>query len=357
MRLNQKRVLLPVVGGLMTAVILSGCSGAASNDAESVTFVGWGGSGQEAISEAWFKPFAEQNGVSVVEDNPIEWQKIQLMADNGNVTWDVAQYGPLPGGLDENPSLEEIDCSIVACEEFEDSDFPIYKQAVPFITFSYTVAYNTDVYSGGDHPNGYADFFDNETFPGPRSISSVNANGWQGFIEAALLFDGVDREDLYPLDVERALGVMDQIKDDLIVASDDSQCINDVAAGEAVMGTCYNGRTAIAQKEGMPVDIGWGQQIVMSDYLMIVKGSPNLEAAQELIAHSVSKENSGKLADFIAYGSPNPMAEIPADGEWSDFVPEENYLEGEQAPIFPDSDWWVENQSSVVEQISEWLQS
>src|SRR5690606_11406436 len=109
--MNQPlRRVISVAAAAGALVFVAGCSGGGSTDATSVTFVGWGGSEQEAISDLQLKPFEEEIGITVVEDNPLEWHKIQWMAETGKVTWDVVQYGPLPGGLDSNPALEDIDC-------------------------------------------------------------------------------------------------------------------------------------------------------------------------------------------------------------------------------------------------------
>ncbi|MGO3147903.1 MAG: extracellular solute-binding protein [Leucobacter sp.] len=347
---------LMAIGAAAALLALTACgSGAPTSDA--VVFGTLGGDGEKAIDAAWSQPFSEETGIEVMYDSPASMAKALQMVDSNAVTWDVFMQ-LLLAPADDNPSFEDIDCNIVPCEQFEGGPFEMRKQAVPFFVFSYVTAYNTDKFKDGNAPTGIGDFFNTEDFPGKRLLPA-NTNGWPGLIEAALIHDGVAREDLYPLDIERALSVFDTIKDSIDVMADDSECITDVSSGEVVMGTCYNGRAAIAKREGLPIDIAWGQQIQTVDYLFIPKGAPHAEDAQKLIAWMVDKENNGKLPEQIAYGPANPLAEVAEDAEWADVVPTApvNTLEGEQAPILPNEEWWMENRNAVTERISEWLQS
>ncbi|MEY9210744.1 polyamine ABC transporter substrate-binding protein [Thermobifida halotolerans] len=332
------------------ALASTACGGSGGSDGRTVTFAAYGGDGQQAETDAWLDPFSEETGIEVVQDDPVTYAKIEQMVETGNVIWDVAQGGS-DIGLTGNPILEDIDCEVVACEEFADGPFPAEQQGVPVFIFSVVLAYNTEKVSGT--PTNWADFFDTETHPGKRAIDS--SVGFRGMLEAALLADGVAREDLYPLDVDRALGYMEPLKDDLIAFEDATECINLVSSGEAVMGNCYNGRVTKAQEEGQPIDLAWGQQIYYCDYLFVPKGAPNKDEAMELIAHITSAENNGRIADHISYGPANPGAEVSEESLANS--PTSNQLEGEDAPIVPDDPWWLENREEVMETVSEWLAS
>lgn len=357
--MSRMKIALGVLAA--SSLLLAGCASdtgdkGGSADGGTVTFTGWGGTGQEAIGEAWFPSFTEESGIEVVQDEPVSIEKLKLMVDNGNISWDVIQYGlSIPGGVEDNPMLEDIDCSIVPCDDF-DGALKVYKQAVPMLSFSYVVAYNNEIYKKeSEAPQNYADFFDTKKFPGLRMVG-IAAEGWMGLIEAALIADGVDRDDLYPLDVDRALEFLDPIKDDLVVMTDESECINLVSTGEAVMGMCYNGRSATAQMDGLPIGISWGQQVIMSNYLHIVKGSPNAENAQKLVAHITSPEYNGDLSEYIAYGTSNPKATNAADSKYADYVPSSHLGTGDNAPIYPDSKWWAQNKADVVAKVIAWVQ-
>ena len=87
---------------------------------------------------------------------------------------------------------------------------PIVMRSVPgFATdyrianmiYSMALAYNTEA-TGGVAPTGWADFFDLEKFPGKRGVMDYSVGG---IFEIALLADGVPPDQLYPLDLDRAI--------------------------------------------------------------------------------------------------------------------------------------------------------
>jgi len=338
------------------ALLATACGGGGGSDGEkSVTFFGWGGTGQEAVSAAWFTPFTKKTGIKVIEDNPVSFQKLEQAVKADNVPWSVVDMDSSVN-LTDNPSLQDIDCSVVACDEFKGGLFPLYKQAVPAYSFSVVIAYNSQKYTEADAPSGWRDFFDSKRFPGKRLMRPIN-EGWAGQLEAALLTDGVDRDKLYPLDVDRALKVFDKVKDDLVVMADDAQCVTNVASGEAVMGSCYNGRTQKAAVEGQPVKIAWGMQNLQVEYFMVPKGAPNSANAQKLIAYSVSKEHNGALSSVIGYDPANPLAKVAEDSKWRDGLGSLHKLKGDEAPIVYDSEWWQKNRAQVIEKLAKWIES
>ncbi|GAB3599607.1 extracellular solute-binding protein [Microbacterium tumbae] len=350
----RKRLTVAVVTAA-ALFALAGCAPSSQNSDGSasggtVTYAGYGGTGEDAENAAWFMPFAEESGIEVVTDDSTSWAKVQEMVDAGAVVWDVVQ-GATTQGVEDNEYLEDIDCDVVDCAAFDDAYFPAYKQAVPLFVFSFVLAYNTDSFSGADVPASMSDFFD-PSIEASR-VLPMTASAWSGVLEAALLYDGVSRDDLYPLDVDRALSVLDGIKDQTEVLASDSECADRVSSGEAELGICYNGRVAIAADEGNPIDAVWGQQIEMADYIFIPKGAPNLEAAQKLVAYIV--DNQGAIASEIAYSPINPKAPVSSDAKWADWIPSAHEGTGDQAPIVLDMDWWTANTESVMEKITAWI--
>lgn len=353
------------VAGLLAAAALglTSCAspattGGDSSDGGQVVYTGWGGSGEEAMLEAWFKPFTEETGIEVVVDSPVSLEKATLMTQNGNVTWDIIQYDlGVPGGTDDNALLEQLDCEIIACADFESTQTPATPQAVPAFTFSYVNAYNTNTYPDEESaPQGLKDFFDVERFPGQRMLTRT-ADGFFGVLEAALIADGVSPEELYPLDVDRALAFLEPIKEHFIPITDDSECITNVASGEAVMGFCYNGRAAQAIQDGLPVGIGWGGQVVVTNYHMVVKGSPNAENAMKLIAWMSGAQHNADLGNFIAYGSVNPQATPPEGSPFLPFLPSVHQDDHPDEPaIYLDSAWWGENREDTIARVLNFVQ-
>src|SRR5690625_1339941 len=59
-----------------------------TSDTDSITFVSWGGTTQEAQEEYWGKPFTEETGIKVISDQT-DYGKLKAMVESGNVIWDV----------------------------------------------------------------------------------------------------------------------------------------------------------------------------------------------------------------------------------------------------------------------------
>lgn len=349
-------------GAILAAVALVACSsgdgahgggdGSEGSGSGSVTFAGYGGASEEAFTAAWYQPFEEETGITVIPDSPADYARIQQMVEAGQVIWDVAQVGEDIGVRTNSELLTEIDCDVVDCKPFEDGLFPVEKYGMPALVFSVVLAYNTEMFAG-DEPDSWAAFFDTERYPGKRAVFGRDAGGGlQGLLDVALIQDGVAPEDLYPLDVERALTKLDTIKDDLIFYNDFGECTTLIATGEAAFGNCYNGRVDIAAEEGQPIDFTWSNQIQYADYLVIPRGAPNEANAMKLLSFIGSDANNGRLGEFIAYGPPNPNATV--DPSVSDRLPTTNDMGGADQAIKIDGDWWNDNLPSVNERWSQW---
>jgi putative spermidine/putrescine transport system substrate-binding protein len=355
MRHGRGRLAALAAIAAAAATLLTACGGASSSGggtaaAGGVEFTAFGGSGQQAEASAWLTPFAKSTGITVTQDSPTDYAKVQQMTKSGHGIWDIVEGGA-DYGLSGNATLASIDCKVVDCSAFTGS-FKVYPQGVPLFVFSYTLAYNTTTYKTSP-PTSFADLFNTKKFPGKRDVDG--ADNLVGLIEAALIADGVPRDKLYPLDLNRAFRKLDTIRSSLVFYQDAQQCISDVAAGNAVMGMCYNGRVTLAQQQGEPIAQTWGQQIQFCDYLFIPKDAPDPANAQKLIAYITSAAHNGDISNYIAYSPANPGAN--PNGKYAADVPTKHEEAGANAPIVPDLVWWSQHQPGLDEKISAWLSS
>lgn len=276
--------------------------------------------------------------------------KLQQMVQSGNVVWDVAETGLDLDLTEANDEFVTLDTTIVPVADFT-GNWPATAKGVPFFIYSTVLSYNTDALATA--PTGWRDFFDTAAFPGKRALLDTEA--FRGILEIALLVDGVSRDALYPLDVERGLTLLEPLKSDLVYFQSGADGVDLVSTGEAVMGACYNGRVATALQDGQPIDMIWDKQVQSADYLSIPKGSPNADAAQKLIAYIVSPEHNGELSNYLAYAPANPGAS--GNPDVTKYLATENELTGDAAPIVPDNDWWIENRESTLQRVAEWQAS
>lgn len=337
----MKRSLWLLLAFLVIAVGVVGCGDdGGSDEAVTITFASYGGAYQEAQTKAWLEPFMEANpNITIVQDEPTDYAKVKAMVEAGNVTWDVVDIGNDFAIGPSEEFCEKIDDSIVPMSELQPDKLPTTGYRVPDIVYSVVVGYRTDQF-GADKPASFADFFDLEKFPGKRGAYNF-ASG--GFLEMALLADGVPVDELYPLDLDRAFAKIDTIKDSIVWWDTGAQSAQLLADGEVSMGMSWNGRVSDIMAEGAPVEIMWDQHILTADYLMIPKGTKNLDAAMKLVAWITSAENSAEISNHINYAPPNEKsaANVPAD--IAARLPSA-YLEG--AVGFDDM-WWGANYDEI----------
>jgi len=219
----MRRIKLTVAAAVTAAAAVglaacsSGGSSASSTSAKSsgtVEFTAFGGSGQQAEAEAWLQPFEKSTGIKVTQDSPTDYAKVQQMVKAKHVIWDVVEAGT-DYGLTGNSTLTNINCQVVSCSQFNGGEFKTLQQGVPLFVFAYTLAYNTNKFKGSAAPTSFADIFNTKKYPGKRDVDA--SGDLQGLLEAALLADGVPRDKLYPLDVDRAFKSLAKIKPSVAV--------------------------------------------------------------------------------------------------------------------------------------------
>lgn len=343
----MKKVRLVTLVSVVLAVFLS-VGATFSQDEGEVVFVSWGGAYQEAQTNAYLDAFADETGIEVIQDSPTDYAKIIAMVEAGDVTWDVVDIENDFGTGSSEQYFEPIDYSIVP----QDAILPGFadEYRVANILYATVIAYNTDEFSEEDAPQSWADFFDVENFPGTRMLP---ASASRYIFEVALVADGADPAELYPLDYERAVAVLDTIADDVIYWETGAQSAQILADEEAVMGMIWNGRVQAAIDEGAPLAIQWNEYVALADYLAVPKGSPNVEAAMQLIAYILSSENNHRIADHIAYAPTNVETFDMIDEDMAPLLP--TFEDRPDSSLQVSDAWWDENRDEAIAIYDAWL--
>jgi putative spermidine/putrescine transport system substrate-binding protein len=349
---KRSRTLLAVlaVAGLVSAC--GGDDGGGSADAgdsekpKELTVVSYGGDYQQAQDEAYWKPFLDANpGVTIRQDSPSDNAKIKAMAESGNVTWDLALVDDSFGLEGHGEWLEPIDYSVVDKEQF----LPGYAQThrVGADVEATVFAYRSDKLDSA--PHGFADFFDTKKFPGKRAVWKYAAGG---VLEAALLADGVAAEDLYPIDVDRALKKLDTIKDDIVWWSSGDDAVRLLTTGECDLGVAWTGRAYNAvTKDNAPLAITWQDGMYLDAAYAIPKGSPNAKNAQAMLAMWILDEQGQQ--DFlkgVPYPTPIKGLEYPA--ELAPWLPAGENLD---KAVASDDAYFAENINDLTSRFTKWV--
>jgi putative spermidine/putrescine transport system substrate-binding protein len=321
-KMLTRQEFLKVSGlGLAGATLLgtSGCGGGGSGGEsggsadEGFVFASSGSSYQRAQTKAWLNPYSNETGTTIRQDWPTDYAKIQSMVENNKVVWDVVNVSNDFGLQSTADLLEPLDYSVIDRGPILEGYASRYRIAC--MLYANTLAYNTEKIDGT--PSGWADLFDTQTFPGRRGFRK---SPWET-LEVALLGDNVAPENLYPLDVDRALAKLDTIKDEIVWWETGGQLQQQLAAGQAALASAWNGRVQKEIDAGTPVKIQWNQNLQTADYLVVPKGTANKEQAMELIAYCVSAENNHRLSDFIPYAPINKESIPKVDPQVTSLLP------------------------------------
>ncbi len=287
-----------VIGGALLAMTYVG--GAAAAD---LTLVASGGQFQESMKKAWWDPVAKQLGITIAEDSQQKAAELRTMVESGNVSWDVLQLGGYSCGLVSDGKLaEKLDYNVIKTDGIRAQVVKDYYVGSDEYTMS--IAYSKKKY-GSNPPQNWADFWDVKKFPGTRAM--LNKPNFS--LETALLADGVAGDKLYPIDEERALRKIKELKPAVKVfyttGGQGTQLIRD---GEADLVAIFTNRAQDAIKDGADYGIITDQSVVDIDCYVIPKGSKHKDLAMKFIGGMVSPEINGKIAELTDVAPINQKA-------------------------------------------------
>lgn len=313
--MKRWNIFLALLLVVVLAMSFTGCKGSADSDPDPdpdngvvleegpVVFVSWGGSWQEMIDDLVLKPFSEEYGVEFLSVSPTDYSKLKAMVESNQVEWDVVDVG---GGAPVRLKdlLEPLDFDLIDTTGIPDQFIVGGNLGIGWNTFSDVLAWNTDTF-GDDGPKTWADFWDVEKFPGPRSLRNTPyAN-----IERALLADGMSKEQIYPLTdekIDRAFAKLDEIKPHITVWWDSAaQPAQLLADGEVVMAAAWNGRLNTVIGEGAPVKYHYNEGLLHFGSAIVAKDSPNRNLAMLLINYLCKPEIQAEIGKRFGYGGTN----------------------------------------------------
>lgn len=310
--------------------------------ADALTVVSWGGATQDAHRNAFFSPFAEENGIQLTEDSwSGEIARLQAMAGKGTPAWDVVQVSGATEALGcEEGLLERLPADLIQNEDDFIRD-AIHPCGIGSSVGSMLIAFDPEKFPN-KKPSRLEDFWDLANFPGPRGMRK--APGYN--LEWALVADGVEPADVYEVlateeGVDRAFRKLDEIRPAVKVWWQAyPQSIEILISGEVVMTPAPNGRVSAAMRQdGHNLGLVWDGQAQNMDYWAIVKGSANRKAAEKFIVFASRKERMKTFVEQILYGPTLKTVpdELPADVRA--LLP--TAAENMQRAFFVDSDFWA----------------
>ncbi|WP_205032063.1 extracellular solute-binding protein [Hwanghaeella grinnelliae] len=331
---------LCAMAGVAVSAVARGDAHAAANQ---IILWNWGGSSEVCHGQYIAEPFTESTGIGVGFDTSGPLQgKIKAMVDSGSVTADVCDADAFDAiALGDSGHLEPIDYSVV--DKAKVLDGFAWEYGVSIIFYGYAFMYDTEAY-GDNPPNSWADFFNTAEFPGKRSLYK-----WaNGSLEGALLADGVSKDALYPLDLDRAIAKVKTIKEDSLYWGSGSEAHSMIVNGEVSMGMVWQNRgKAIEDDTDGRYKLVMNEALAMPGAYIVPRGNPaGRDAVMKFIQTAQDPKAQLGLLDCLGMTPTNPTAfgMIP-EGQKAYAITSAMNID---KVVYNDPVWWGANSEKAV---------
>lgn len=308
-----------------------------------VTLASWGGVYQQGEVKALFAPATESLGVRLREETLTGLADVRVQVKAGKVNWDIVDLSSAECAVGAKEGLfEKLDYSIIKTDGISAGARGEYWIGGMF--YSDVIAWNTKKQKDG--PKTWKEFWDVKKFPGTRSLYGTP----RATFEIALLADGVPRDQLYPLDIDRAIKSLERIKPHVTVwwksGAQSAQLLKD---GEVDIIALWASRAIAVRNAGSPVDYTLDEGILNFACYAIPKGAPNKDAAMKVLARAVSPELQANIPQHLDYGPINELAfgtgKIPADRARELNSSPDNV----KRQVVLNPTWWADNAAKAQE--------
>lgn len=341
----------------VTAITLAISAHAGATSANEVVIASTGGAYDRALKEAWFDPFTEQTGIRVriVSATNSEMRaKASAMVKAGNVSWDLYLDGEIQSESEAHRLVTE-DLSEF-CKAFADRPDLPENACAPggaLLQSTATLLVYRKEKEGRREPRTWADMWNVSEFPGGRAFPNFD-DPWR-VLAAALLADGVKRDELFPLDVDRAFKKLDEIRPAVSLWwKSGDQSVQGFRNNEYALGQIWLTRARALQAEGLPIGWSYEASFLVGDRIALVKGAPNRENALKLIAFWLENPIAqAKACDVLACTPPSTEAIAMMSDETRSFMPTATQVR--DTVVVPDAKWINENARVLLQRWNMWV--
>ncbi|MEM8970753.1 MAG: extracellular solute-binding protein, partial [Pseudomonadota bacterium] len=210
-------------------------------------------------------------------------------------------------------------------------------------SYYYSFALTWDTKAFDRKPSSWKDLWDVKNFPGTRTMRK----NFEGQLESALLADGVPLEKIYPLDVDRAIDKIKQIKEKTIYWGSGSESQQIMRDGDAVIGNLWHTRSSIVHRETQGrVDYTFNQAILFAGAWIQPKGAPSGKKAWDFAAAAQDPQSQVEVFEAIGMGPINPKAAelVPKHLRHRDAGNPENL----KIQLLASSDWYASDYANIL---------
>jgi putative spermidine/putrescine transport system substrate-binding protein len=355
--MSRSRSILIGVSALATVGLLAGCGGTPEpvdtgiGAPETITYVGYGGAGQDAQIQAWQVPYTQAHpNITFVNTSPPDVAQVKAQVEAGAVLWDVIATAPYAAEQNCGTLFEPLDIELTVPEEdlipgaVGECYTANWINATP-------MAYRTDAFPAGKGPKTVEDFFDVDKFPGQRGFVTNLQNG---ILEYASIAAGADPEDLYPLDVDGALDELETIRSVTTFAPNVGALQQAVSAGQVDMFFLPDSRLVPLLQEGVDITIVWDVTVASVNAFAVPKGSTHKAAVEGFLASVMEPGPVAKISELLGVAPINNTSELNLN-EFSKQVQVYNTDVNPGINVLQDIPWYTENFNDASTKLTNWL--
>lgn len=352
-RINRRSVLSGLGLGA-GALAFSGSAGRVVAQGEELVVVATGGAFEKALKDHFYDAFTQSTGIrirAVAASNAETWTKLRAMQQTGRVEWDIVTAWP-EDLVAQAALLENFDCAKLGNLTSQAVDNACTGRGLLRTLGAVTMVHDARKFPNGG-PKNWVEFWDVGKFPGARSLPNAGAPWWP--LMAALQADGVDKEKLFPLDLDRAFAKLDQLRPHVTVwwrTGDQSQQI--FRSGEVALGMIWSGRAFALQKEGLPIQVNYAGAPPNTALWAIPKGARNIEASLKFLDFFTGRpEAHVPFSNAVTFDTLNKVA-------LNRLAPEQRkdrVTAPENSPQLArmDAAWVAENRAALLDRWNRWL--
>jgi mannopine transport system substrate-binding protein len=288
-RLNRR--MAAGIAGTAVALALFIAAPVRAEDENELVVVTSGGTFEKALQKNFYEAFTEQTGIkirAVSASYAEQWAKARAMAESGQAEWDIVTVGIGEDAANAD-LLDKLDCDGMPSVRANAIDGACREYTLLRTIGGTVLAYKADEYKNKS-PAGWADFWDTKAFPGPRAMPNYGAPYVP--IAIALRAEGVPLDEVRdrPLDIDRGLAKLDQIKPDVAIwwkTGDQSQ--QAFRNGDVTMAMMWSGRALQLKEAGEPIDVVWDSASAELSSWGILKSARHKKAAKAFLEFFVTR--------------------------------------------------------------------
>jgi putative spermidine/putrescine transport system substrate-binding protein len=355
--LLSRRRFLQVTGVAAGALGVPALLGACASDSPatgsaspglsgSAVWADYGGTTHKSRQTVFLDTFTKEKGVQVTSAT-IADALLSKVLDGTSGDYDVFQ-----AGLDDLYTYQAHMAQLPSGTAINDQ---VPTEAQPYCVGSFIVSFAQGYLASsftGAGPTTWADFWDVAKFPGKRAFPGVAAS-YDFCFEAALLADGVAAENLYPLDLDRAVAKFNQLRPNMVFYTSYPQIQQLLLSGTAKIAFGPHGQYAALSGQGQATTTVWNQAFISPNIFLIPAAAKNKTNAYALADWFADGARQAEFAKLTNYGPGNSSAFSHISADLLAKLP--NAPANQKVTITPDQKKRSAQREALTSRFATWL--